>query len=124
MITTNTNTVDEVATSEDTEYACKAGYDTNNDVSTLIDPDSAFDRGNEADTEDGTALDVDSDDEDPCRDVVPQNAAPAHTNTGRITGWVAGDIALRDKRGRESDEDDDVYGFESRWALKRRRETY
>lgn len=79
--------------------------------------------------EEGTAFDGSSDDEDPCRDVVPQNAAADDNNAVRFTGWVlddifrnSGAIALPGKRGRDSDEEDDGVFFETydEWRARKR----
>ena len=124
---TSTNTVDEAVASEDTDYADTACYNTDDGTSTLINSDSRSDSGNEADTEDGTAFDGDSNDEDPYRDIVPQNAASENDCPVRLSGWQLGDmvrksdpIGLLGKRGRDSDEDSES-DFELRRALKRRR---
>ena len=124
---TNTNTIDEAVASEDTEHARTADHNAKDHTSAIIHSDSARDSGNEAETEEVTAFDGDSDDEDPYCDVVPQNAASRNDCTPWLSGWQLGDmvcksdpIALPGKRGCDSDEEDD--GCWGEW--KRRRGGY
>ena len=113
LITTNVNTVDEAIVSEDTICASTASHRANDHASALIHSDSARGSGNGADTEGVTAFDGDSDDEDPSRNAVPQNAVFENGCTMRLSGWQLGDmvrksgtITLPGKRGRDSDEED------------------
>ena len=131
---TNFDTVDEAVASEDTEHAHTAGHNAKDHTSTLIHSDLARDSGDEADTEKVTAFDGDNDDEDPYRDIVPQNAASDSDCTLRLSGWQLGDMVRRSdtvvlpgKRGRDSDGENDGCwsGTQGeRWARKRRRGEY